>query len=262
MCNTADRIASVVRRIVSLAAIVLAGAWFSACAAENVVPSESGSGAGTSTSSGLRGLVVDPDFAPLPGVRVTDPNHKLFAPVVTGTDGRFETAAVKGGVCVHVAKEGYTVDWQCVTAPARDMVFRLNRFSGRTLVFTASPSCDLPADVESRRYTVEVEDKNGAVAVRVLQPGSDSDPAGFGFAGTRERSNVSFMLTDNTWAEATFVEILPSGEEFWLTGVATGTMSETGMSLTLNGQVEVRKWWGQASTAACRASDHRLEIVQ
>jgi hypothetical protein len=184
--------------------------------------------------------------------------------VVTGADGRFETAPVAGEVVVHVSKGGYSTMRTTLTASENQLAFQMRRFAASTLVFTASPSCALPEEARSSDYAIQVEDWNGAIVVMVTDAEGVPYAAALGFSGIRNGNNVTFTLVDNPFAgEWAFVELIMEPKlEFALSGTATGAMRETGMSTTFDGRVQVRSWTNTYTIAECRASDHRLEIVQ
>ena len=259
MCSTVESVVAAIRRGALVTAVVSSGMIAPGCGNSGGSPSGP-----TPLAYPLRGVVIDTAGVPLPGATVeVGTTTGTLAPVVTGTDGRFETAAVSGTVSIRVSKDGYVGALQTITAPASELVFRLQRSTARTLLFTASSSCSLPVEARSRRYSVEVGDSDGAIVVRVVDREGVPYANELGFTGWRDGNRVTFTLLDlgvDKWA---FVEaIWEQQQTFALVGTATGTMTETGFSATFDGSVLVRSFASDNIVAQCRAGDHRLEIVR
>ena len=206
-----------------------------------------------------------PDVA----VSVTLPDTTV---VRTTTDevGRYKLPG-RGDVVVRAEKVGYSPE-ELPAAVDRDIEvsFELDRLqdSGSiagsyTLVFTASPSCTLPADVMRRQYIARIYEPK---TLWVELTGADMEAWDWaGFTGTREGNTVHFDINDSfSFFEPVFVERLDPGHNLAFAGVATGAIEEDAIVVVFNGRVQLRSVTGFPPSvfAECRAADHRLEFVR
>jgi hypothetical protein len=175
----------------------------------------------------------------------------------------------RGDAMVRAEKAGYSPEEQpAVVDHDIDVSFELDRLQdppsiagSYALVFTASPSCTLPADVMRRQYLARIYEPD---TLWVELSGADMEAWGWaGFTGTREGSTVHFDIYDSYAFDAVFIERLDPQRHLAFSGVATGVIEEPAIAATFNGRVQLRSVGGSPPTvfAECKAPDHRLEFA-
>lgn len=157
MRSNTGRVKDSIRRIILVCTLVAASLAALACGDSGSLPGRDSQGGGNplAPSFELRGIVTDTAGTPVAGAKVEGyvGSSLAFTPVLTGSDGRFESTVTATRLQLRVSKDGYSIEQRTVTLPATDLTFRLARFEGKTLVFTAAPSCSLSPEAKSRRYT-------------------------------------------------------------------------------------------------------------
>jgi hypothetical protein len=221
----------------------------------------------------VTGRVTGEGHFELPGVAVsvTLPDATVIR-TTTDEAGIFRLPG-RGDVVLRAEKAGYSPEEKpAVVENDVDVSFELDRLqdSGSiagsyTLVFTASASCKLPAEVLRRQYTARIYEPE---SLWVELGGADMEAWGSaGFTGTRAGSTVHFDIYDgyslDLGNDLVFVERLDPGRNLAFSGVATGAIEEEAILATFNGRVQLRSvGFPPAVFAECRAADHRLEFVR
>ena len=222
----------------------------------------------------VKGVIIGEGHFRLPdvAVSVTLPDAAVIR-TTTDEEGTFRLPG-RGDVVLRAEKAGYSPEEKpAVVENDIDVSFELDRLqdSGSiagsyTLVFTASASCKLPAEVLRRQYIARIYEPE---SLWVELSGADMEAWGWaGFTGTREGSTVHFDIYDgyslDLGNDLVFVERLDPGRNLAFSGVATGTIEEEAIVARFDGRVQLRSVSGfpPAVFAECRAADHRLEFVR
>jgi hypothetical protein len=211
----------------------------------------------------LSGHVFEETGLPLWQARVSIPSSTGDLKTSTSWNGAY-TLPVRGEVDVRAEMDNFEAQVKRVTVLQDEALdfhlkFKTNGFVGMyRLVFIASPTCTLPADVMRRTYMARVEER--ASGLVVILSGVEFVAWGeAGFTGRRDGLRVQFDITSDFGPEYTFVELLDASRELAFDGIATGEIGETFVTV-FSGSVTVRNRIGNVTVARCEAGDHRLEF--
>jgi hypothetical protein len=130
-----------------------------------------------------------------------------------------------------------------------------------TLTVTASPSCELPADIQQRRFVARIWEHRNGFSVNVDSAGGEPWPVGF--TGVRAGNSVRFDILDKeeNFGDLAFAVRLDSTRVLAYAGTATGTIGEGSIAAVFDGLVQLLIPGAQV-LAECRATDHRLDLVR
>lgn len=213
----------------------------------------------------LSGHVYEENGLPLFQARVSIPFPSGDVSTSTDLQGVY-TLPARGDIDVRAEMDGFETQVKRVTV-SRDealdfqLKFTTGEFGGMyRLVFTAAPSCALPAEAMRRSYMARVEEKVSGALTVVLSGAEFVVWGEAGFTGRRDGARLQFDITSDYSFDYQFIEWLDANRELTFNGTATGEVGQTFVT-EFNGTVVVRQRGGSA-LARCDAADHRLEFTR
>jgi Bacterial Ig-like domain (group 2) len=180
--------------------------------------------------------------------------------------GRYAFVGVSGVQQVRAMKDGYYNSVVSVGADTEHVNVNLTPVDPYTsiagvyrLTFTASNSCQLPADAASRTYTATVQQTNGGAVIHVTLSGAQFVPTSNQFDGHVLGNSVSATLFTDFYYGGGLEEKLGDNRYLSVVGTANGTASGSSIALTLAGSVTVSTSTSASHPlAVCAAADHQL----
>jgi hypothetical protein len=202
---------------------------------------------------------------PLPGVLVDVLSPS--GPVASGsTDAKGECRLLVSGpgVTVRAQKDGYEPEY--VTLPliqTRVTITLYTRTASDSLrgkyrlTVVPSPACTtLGVAPDQLVYDARVETVDNRVLVMLGPPHRFFVWFGeAGFAGTRERNRITFVITDTMDDGYNFVALHPGAGEVYYAGTVVGEYTNGAILATFDGRIRV------STGPTCQGADHRLELV-
>jgi len=227
------------------------------------------------TAAFLAGQVVEPGSLGLPGVHISVIGGPKDGQVVlTDQYGYFYVSGAAGAQQVQATKDGYLTTTVAVAAHPEQINIVMQPTTPYAdlngswhMTFSASPSCTLPSDVSTRRYTAAIQQDTARLTIRL----SDAQFVTGRYGNTENwmfgrvfGAYVSLsMNTDDSclYYGTCFLEQIADGRTFSMNGSATGSLNGGVLSAVFAGAVTVSGASGTPG-ATCTAADHRLTFTR
>ncbi len=205
-------------------------------------------------------------------------NAAVLMETVTNSNGGFGLYGVPAGAELRVGKEGYvpdvrrleisdhtTVEVQLALARPRPDI------SGTYTLTLGSERCDgarpLPADLRKRVYSASVAQTGSAVTVTLSGPDFWTRPPQLAnhFSGAVEAAGATFRLSFGSYYYYStlpdITERLPNGHLLIVTGRATTSLTDNGLSGTLNGSItQLENLFSTSVVGVCTSTAHPFTL--